>query len=387
MKRYPANPTRFVDLTSEQIPAAVGLLIRSAIEAPGEQTPRVKWRIRYTLQQRVEKRSRWLRLALVGMCMFVMGGVVGASVQPLMRARRLESSAHTEAPPASPASHGARRRGQVQEPAAVALPVASAEVEGAMVAAAPPPLSTGAATARTVPPWSLGDSLSTQTARSRPSSEGTPPAPRFAVPAPVMPVPRAMLESSAPTPVTPPPTVAPPPTPASTREQALIATALDKLRSGHEPEAALAALEEHRSRFPTGVLAPEAARLRTEALLLLGRKAAVLDELDSAVPSATTPGEDRLLLRGELRAGAGRWRAALADFDAVVRAHSAASADLDDRRSRKRLERALWGRASARSHLGDESGARDDLQEYVRRFPDGRFAIRASRLLEDHRRP
>lgn len=164
-------------------------------------------------------------------------------------------------------------------------------------------------------------------------------------------------------------------------------TALEKLRTSHDPKAALAALDEHRRRFPAGSLAPEAARLRTEALLLLGKNATVLEELDRPAVPGGPSADERLVLRGELRAAAGRWQAALADFDAVLGRHPAtyADSDDDDQRTIERIERALWGRASARGHLGDESGARRDLRDYVRRFPEGRFARQAAHLLEERR--
>jgi len=142
------------------------------------------------------------------------------------------------------------------------------------------------------------------------------------------------------------------------------------------------------ARFPGGVLAPKAARLRTEALLLLGRKNAALDELDRPAADGMPSSDERRVLRGELRAAAGRRQEALEDFDAVVRGHSADEAgpgSIAASRSRERLERALWGRASARSHLGDNAGARDDLRECLRRFPHGRFAGEAGRLLDERR--
>jgi TolA-binding protein len=174
---------------------------------------------------------------------------------------------------------------------------------------------------------------------------------------------------------------APTPTPVtSPSEQSLITAALAKLRSSHDPGSALALLDEYRQRFPTGEFAPEAGRLRTEALLLLGRKTAALDELEGTA-STTTAADERRVLRGELRAAAGRWQAACADFDDVVRAHAG---PLNSRWA-ELVERALWGRASARSHLGDDGATKADLREYLHRFPDGRFAKQARRLLGEDR--
>jgi hypothetical protein len=70
-------------------------------------------------------------------------------------------------------------------------------------------------------------------------------------------------------------------------ENALITTALHKLRTSHEPAAALAVLDEYHLRFPGGEIAPEAARLRAEALLRLGRKSVVLEDLDRSLSGQT----------------------------------------------------------------------------------------------------
>jgi tetratricopeptide (TPR) repeat protein len=151
---------------------------------------------------------------------------------------------------------------------------------------------------------------------------------------------------------------------------------------------ALAALDDYRVRFPSGGLAPEAGMLRAEALLQIGRKADALAELDRLSLGQMPNSDERYVLRGELRAGVGRWREALGDFDVVLRGHAGESADIGapaDTKANGRLERALWGRALARSRLGDDAGARADLQECLRRFPRGRFAPDAARLLGEHR--
>jgi tetratricopeptide (TPR) repeat protein len=143
------------------------------------------------------------------------------------------------------------------------------------------------------------------------------------------------------------------------------------LRDDRNAPAALAVLDEYGRRFPQGALGLEAGMLRAEALLSLGRSRDALAELDR-LPMQLLPNRDgRLALRGELRAAAGRFRDAIADYDAVL-AKSATGAE---------VERALWGRASARSHLGNDDGARSDLGQYLLRFPHGRFADEARRLL------
>lgn len=174
------------------------------------------------------------------------------------------------------------------------------------------------------------------------------------------------------------------PTAGPASEHALLTKAYSNLRAARDANAALAVLDAYAVRFPAGALAPEAARLRTEALLLLGRKQAALAELERDDPSAIPAGDERRLLRGELRAAAGRWRAAAEDFDAVARSNAAGGATANAKSS-ERLERALWGRASAHSHLGDDAGARSALQAYLARFPHGRFATEAAHLLANRR--
>jgi tetratricopeptide (TPR) repeat protein len=160
-------------------------------------------------------------------------------------------------------------------------------------------------------------------------------------------------------------------------EQALLGKVLKLLRSERNPPAALAMLDEHAKRFPDTVLAPEAGMFRAEALLGMGRKAEALSVLDG-LPLASMPNRnERLVLRGELRLVAGRWQEARADFERPLSALNS----LIDGKSPDVVERALWGRASARSHLGDEAGARADLALYLREFPSGRFATQATALL------
>jgi len=398
MNRQPAPLPRLIEQPPVENPAEVTLLLRSAIDAPAEDTPRVKWRVCNTLYQEAERRRRVLRFALVAVCTFVAGGVVGAAVQPLLRSAS-PPSLDEEREPTSPASHGVRKRARGPIPGTVpagkATPTETAvEPAARELASAPGPVA--------IPPTlgapAGGDTgprarrvAQTSTARGRSSTAATPSTTTTKAS-------QALAPPAQPPPVIPAPPLPTPAAPAATpvatgptnvtlpAEQALIATALEKLRTSHDPEGALVALDEHRRRFPASVLAPEAARLRTEAHLLLGRRSAVLNELDRPeVPGGPTS-DERLVLRGELRAAGGSWRSALADFDAVLRAHPTTGVGSpDDQRTAERVERALWGRASARSRLGDEAGARADLRDYLRRFPDGRFTTQANRLLGEQR--
>jgi hypothetical protein len=359
MSRYPAYPRRLVEIPPGQDPVGVGPLIRSAIAAPDEEVPRVRWRVRSTLQRGLERRGRMLRVALVGILVFLLGGVVGATVQPLWRALGSGSVRSGAGVPTEPRRNAGGRAPPQKTAAARAVgepaePTATPSLAPGVPAKAEPGPS--GAVQLLAPP-------ARAPAARRLVSQRLAPAPDVSAPQPV----------STPLPA------------ASPTEHAMLAAALEKLRTSHEPKAALAALDEYRRRFPAGLLAPEAARLRTEALLLLGQKAAVLEELDRSASSEAPGADERLLLRGELRAATGRWQAALADFDAAWRAHSASDSAGEDQRTRERVGRALWGRASARSHVGDDAGARADLREYLRRFPDGRFAAQANRLLDEHR--
>jgi len=107
---------------------------------------------------------------------------------------------------------------------------------------------------------------------------------------------------------------------------------------------------------------------RIDALVSLGRNQDALGELDRLTPRVA-PGSVRraqlLLLRGELLAGAGRFAEALPCFDDLVAGGGST------------LERALFGRATARSRVGDLPGSRADLQRYLELFPQGPFAERA----------
>ena len=387
MKHPLEHPTRLVDLSREQDLDQVRLLIRSATEAPSEHTPAAQWRIRNTLHQRRQRQARLLRFALVSAFMFLAGGVAGAVAQPLLRARLLGLIFSHAAPHADvPARHDAHRRSlpqpHVTEKAGTQVATVPFE-EKAPAETATAPNASARAPSTPIPP---GTTQKDQTTPRRvAASHIAAPSVRqpSAEPPPALPSqPLGLISVPGPE----DPTI--PASAASSVEQTLIATALQRLRVSNEPAAALAALDENRRRFPHGELSPEADRLRAEALLRLGRKATLRDELDRSLPDETSGSDERVLLRGELRAASGRWQAALADFDAVVRAHSLGASNdtlASDHRTRERMERALWGRASARSHLGNDVGARADLHDYLRRFPDGRFAAQASHLLDERR--
>ena len=332
------DPRRLTQLAPDEDPHRVAALIRAAKAAPEDEMPRLRWRLRASLRQRAKSPRRFLRVALVVVGVFLTGGMVGAMVRPFWEHKPTGPTPALE-PPAKSKPQPARKK-SIRVPAESPEPVASMEtdaVEDKLVAA---PLANPRA------PMRLARRAPV------PSAPDLPPSPAAtAVPAP------------------PSPTAV---------EQAMLGDVLKALRSQHNPRAALALLDEHGKRFPDTALAPEAAMFRAEALLNLGRKAEALSALDGLSLASMPNGDERLVLRGELRAAAGRWREARADFDSSI--STTASAGLAGK-THDLMERALWGRASVRSHLGDETGARADLTLYLRSFPSGRFAAQTAALL------
>jgi hypothetical protein len=158
-------------------------------------------------------------------------------------------------------------------------------------------------------------------------------------------------------------------------EAAIVSAALFELRQRRDARAALSALDRHARAFPHGVLEAEALRTRIEATLQLGDLKAALALLDGTPATGDVLGAELLLTRAELRAAAGRFREALADFTELVDGGAGALAPGGD-------ERALYGRAVCLGHVGEhEQRARAALNAYRRRFPNGRFIAEVERLL------
>jgi hypothetical protein len=428
-------PIRLVELPPKDDPRKLGAFFRSAIQAPEETTPLLKWRIRSTLREKSRWSRRALRVALVGSMLFMTGGVVGAVVRPLIGGwMQMMSSPSSDLPPPTPirprkhtnirasqASPAAQQQNEEASPLTPQAPVPQpvtpdpAPAEPVPASAHPASVPPLAPLHSASPKVHLAMSASAPTATkasNRATAQGGTDRTLAYLPTPAQPVTPASERRPMPAPVAVPPSIDPPidpptyqpnqpiappapspqvqppapqpPTPSPIlQEQALLTKAIRNLRTLHDGTTALAALDEHARRFPSSSLGPEASMLRAEALLLLERKNSALVELDKLSLDGMPNSEDRHVVRGELRAAAGRWRAAHADFQAVL-AQSGEAAN-KDARARERFERALWGRASARSHLADEAGARADLREYLVRFPQGRFAVEAARLLGQQR--
>ena len=153
-------------------------------------------------------------------------------------------------------------------------------------------------------------------------------------------------------------------------EANLLARAISHLRGAHDAAAALDDLADYDRRFPGGLLEQEVLRIRTEALLDVGRDREALTRLDDR--AADVLSRPLRLLRGELRARAGRCEEALRDLGPLA----------DERQTPAALAgRAIYARASCHAQLGDVAAARADLDRYEARFPDGSFHADAAAFL------
>jgi hypothetical protein len=351
MSKPIANPTRLSRLPESEDSLGVGRMFRNGRELPDEELPALRWRLRTSHQLRAMRPRLFLKVALTVGLAFCMGGVVGAGVWPFWPRKKPESVVVANPTPAAApiARHGKARPG-LSAPATPAL--------------------------------------------SKPVPEETTPvtAPTAQEPRPVPDTPKPVLAPAkhrtavrvailkAPTPP-PAPSEAPalgPPS-AIAVEQSLLGQAMRMLRQSRDAQTALSLLTEYAERFPNGALQSEATMLRIEALLALGQRDEALAVLDRA-PLASLPNRDQqLVVRGELRAANRRWREAKQDFDEALGPHVLPAANA---KARAIQERALWGRASARSRLGDQDGARADLDLYLQHFPGGRFAGLAASLLK-----
>jgi len=278
---------------------------------------------------------RWLQLALA-IAVVMIAGATLAAYQRFVRPHFADDAGATA--PARPTKHAHRAIASARpEPETVPVPPPVPEAAPAtpVLPAAPPAPATR--------PHSL-----TRPAAALPLS-----APRWPGEAPRA-APRAPQETG-----NEPPT-----------EARLLSRALAHLRASRDAAAALAELDERDRLFPNGLLSLEALRIRTEALLDLGRDREALAALDGAARASLTP--PLALVRGELRARAGRYPEALEDLGALAADESTPAA---------LAERALYGRASCHAKLHDVAAARADLERYQARFPGGAFHDAADAFL------
>lgn len=348
MSKEVANPTRLSRLPESEDTLGVGRMFRAAHELPDEDLATLRWRVRRSQRLRALRPRLFLKIALVTGLVFSMGAVMGAVFSPL-RARKEASPA-----PGAATSPKPRKPRPVASPTVTPAPAEPVSDQAGSVAPEPEPVA---------------DQAPDQAKR---------------VPAPGKrraPVRLAMAAKATAPGLPGPPANVPAPVPASAIavEQALLGQAMKTLRDGRDARGALALLGQYTARFPAGVLTSEATMLRVEALLALARLDEALAVLDW-MPLASLPNRDEpLVVRGELRAGRGRWDEAKQDFDGVLGERSLPAASA---KARNLQERALWGRAAARSRLGDPRGARADLELCLHHFPAGRFAGAAATLLQ-----
>jgi Tetratricopeptide repeat len=348
MTKATPDSRRLSQLPVHEDPHHLGELFRSAKAAPEEDLPRLRWRLRTTLRQQAMRPRRLLRLALITSVVFLTGGVVGAVVVPYWEHRISALPVPSAETPARLTPKSGRKR-------PLAMAAEATPVEAVPVPVEESPIEEAAPVASHRTPIRLA----AQRLIAPP-----PPPPPVEVPSPVT----SVLEPTAPSPIA--------------VEQALLGDVLKALRKQRDPRSALALLDDYARRFPGTVLAPEAAMLRAEALLGLGRPSEALSQLDGLALGSMPNQDERFVLRGELRAAVGRWQSARDDFETLL---STGVFPGVDAKTRDVSERALWGRASARSHLGDDAGARADLALYLRTFPSGRFATQAAALLQGSR--
>ena len=154
-------------------------------------------------------------------------------------------------------------------------------------------------------------------------------------------------------------------------EARLLAESLRSLRKDHAAERALALVAENDRRFPDGPLRRQAAMVRAEVLLRLGRQSAALAVLESLPLEAGAADRGLSLARAELRAAHARCAEAISDFDRVL------AVELDDAAA----ERALYGRALCRARAAEFGDARADLRAYLERFPQTDRRAEAERTL------
>jgi hypothetical protein len=317
---------------------------------------RVRARLESSTAEPIPSRLRWKTIAALVALSAGIGGVTGAAVSvviPILRRPRQAPVGTVSAPIESRVRGRQRRQRQtLDESETVASPTTSAEGPAANLFAAEPmpaPAPVSGVASGTPSPWIERARVSKKLALVEP-----PPAPAVPISAGTQPA------------------------AAIAQEARLLGRALQSLHRDHDPRAALVALDDHAARFSGSPLGPEADIIRVDALLALDRRQSALAVLDRLEMPDTTRGRELVVVRAELRVGAKRYAEAITDFTRAL-----ANADGD-----ALSERALHGRIACYLATGNEALARADLENYLIRFREGRFAPGVRRSLgEIDRRP
>jgi hypothetical protein len=295
------------------------------------------------LSQRTRPRLRFLtalRLAMAGAVLVTVGGAASATVAYLVRHWHAPAPQVTAPAPVVVARQaGARVRGRST---AAAQRAGNEDLAGDSVAGA---LEQPAG--KSVPPLAVDPPPVVTQLRSQGGASSRPRPTSAVQPSHSLAVPDEGVSVAV-------------PATAIAEEAALLRRALEALRAG-QGRRALDALDAYDARFPRGVLGLEASTARAQSLLRVGDKAAALALLDRLPLTEGGQATELRLVRGELRSLGGRCAEALADFESAL----VAGRQPDDR------ARALYGRASCRARTGDEAGAQQDRQRYLREFPGG----------------
>jgi hypothetical protein len=372
-----AQPARLLDPSARaQLTGAEARLAELFARAPTPQGLDDHGLARVHARLRGPARSTLLRAWRVGLAAgALLTGMVGVGLAARYAGLPLPFVSAVRAPAPPPRARPPRPSPPPAPPAPAV--VAPPPAPPAPAVAAPPPL----------PPGQAPVFVPARPASVRPFARGSAPHPRpLAIVAPVRPVPADPSPQAPPLPPLAPPSLpspsAAPPAPASlpeperppvalASEASLLQEALGHLRLERDGRAALEVLDRYAAFHPAGVLAPEAARARVDALFLLGQRQQARRQLETLTLEARGRDLELSVVRGELRAEAGDLSAAERDFSRVLGARAPAAL----------AERALHGRAVCRQRRGDAAGAARDFAAYRRRFPGGRFAPRPPEIM------
>ena len=302
---------------------------------------RIKRRLLVSTRTGLVRRARWLAPAVIASFCLVCGAAFGVVLDRLVLKRGPSASTPTETDTVTGA-RATRSRRSVSKPPAPTASEAEAEPEPAKVQSGAPKMEARATT---------DESSAVDSTLPARSPTGARKVALRSFPAAVVPV-AAQSAERVEAPVSPPAVAPEPPSPARVAtapaaplaahapaavptaarsadfapsvgrepisEERLLAAAVRALRAENDPRLALSALDEYQARYPRGRMLVEAQVLRVDALSALKRNPEALRILDGLALAQMPGGIERQLQRGELRAGAGRYREAEADFSGVL---------------------------------------------------------------------